>query len=152
MRLVTFAFRGKNRRGEEQDGHVVDSNRGYALLPVSGRAPDVQRQADRELPADMHGFPECWDQRLPRAKEVLAFVRGMQASGSPVAQAIMQPIKAASVRAPILNPRKLICLGENYRDHAQESRADIPTEAVPFSQYATAITGPEEPILLPSAS
>jgi 2-keto-4-pentenoate hydratase/2-oxohepta-3-ene-1,7-dioic acid hydratase in catechol pathway len=152
MRLVTFELQGGNRLGAEQDGHVIDLNRGYALLLASRGVADFQGQADRELPADMRGFLDLWDQSVSRAKEVLTFAQGIRAGGGPMVQAILQPLQAVRLRAPILNPRKIICLGQNYRDHAQESKADIPTDPIFFSKYATAIIGPDDPILLPSVS
>lgn len=152
MRLVTFELQGGNRLGAEQDGHVIDLNRGYALLLASRGVADFQGQADRELPADMRGFLDLWDQSVSRAKEVLTFAQGIRAGGGPMVQAILQPLQAVRLRAPILNPRKIICLGQNYRDHAQESKADIPTDPILFSKYATAIIGPDDPILLPSVS
>ncbi len=152
MRLVTFELQGGNRLGAEQDGHVIDLNRGYALLLASRGVADFQGQADRELPADMRRFLDLWDQSVSRAKEVLTFAQGIRAGGGPMVQAILQPLQAVRLRAPILNPRKIICLGQNYRDHAQESKADIPTDPILFSKYATAIIGPDDPILLPSVS
>jgi acylpyruvate hydrolase len=152
MRLLTYEFQGRIRLGAEQDGYVVDLNRGYALLLASRGVVRFQGQADRELPADMRGFLELWDQSLSRAKEVLAFAGGLQRGGGPLVQAVMQPLQTVRLRAPILDPRKIICLGLNYRDHAQESKADIPSDPILFSKYATAIIGPEDPILLPAVS
>lgn len=152
MRLVTFEFQGRTRLGAEQDGHVVDLNRGYALLLATREAADFQGRADRELPADMRSFLDLWDHSLPPAKEVLVFARSVQATGGPLAQAMVHPLQAVRLRAPILNPRKIICLGLNYRDHAQESKAEIPTDPILFSKYPTAIIGPEDPILLPGVS
>ena len=152
MRLVTFEFQGRTRLGAEQDGHVVDLNRGYALLLATRGVADFQAQADRELPADMRGFLDLWDQSLPRAKEALALARGLPGTGGPLAQAVLHPLQAVRLRAPILNPRKIICLGLNYRDHAQETKAAIPSYPILFSKYPTAIIGPEEPILLPGVS
>jgi 2-keto-4-pentenoate hydratase/2-oxohepta-3-ene-1,7-dioic acid hydratase in catechol pathway len=54
--------------------------------------------------------------------------------------------------APVPDPRKIICLGLNYRDHAAESGAAIPREPILFSKYATALIGPEQPIVLPPVS
>ncbi len=152
MRLVTFELQGRTRLGAEQDGHVVDLNRGYALLLATRGAMDFQGQADRELPAEMRGFLELWDQSLPKAQEVLTLARGIRATDGSFAQAVMHPIQAVRLRAPILNPRKIICLGPNYRDHAQESKADIPAEPILFSKYATAIIGLDDPIVLPTVS
>ncbi|MEK7205569.1 MAG: hypothetical protein AAB254_08690, partial [candidate division NC10 bacterium] len=106
MRLVTFEYQGSTRLGAEQDGHVVDLNRGYALLLATRGAADFQALADRELPADMRGFLDLWDQSLPLAKEVLACARSVQSTGGPLAQATVYPLQAVRLRAPVLNPRK----------------------------------------------
>lgn len=152
MRLVTFDVQGRTRIGAEQDGGVVDLNRGHALLLATRGVMGFQEQADREVPADMLGFLEQWDQSLPTAKEVLAFAREAQKGGGALAQAMWHPMQAVRLRAPILNPRKIICLGLNYSDHAKETKQEIPPEPALFSKYATAIIGPEDPILLPSVS
>lgn len=152
MRLVTFEFQGRTRLGAEHDGHVLDLNRGYVLLLATRGVADFQAQANRELPADMRDFLDLWDESLPRVKEVLALFRGLRGTGGPLAQAVIHPLQAVRLRAPILNPRKIICLGLNYRDHAQETRLEIPSDPILFSKYPSAIIGPEDPILLPSVS
>ncbi len=53
---------------------------------------------------------------------------------------------------PIPDPRKIVCIGLNYRDHAAESGAAIPRDPVLFSKYATALVGHESAIVLPAAS
>jgi len=53
---------------------------------------------------------------------------------------------------PIPDPRKIVCLGLNYRDHAMETAAAIPKEPVLFSKYATALVGHGESIVIPSVS
>ncbi len=151
MRLVTFECQGVNRLGAELDGAIVDLNRGYALQLAARGVPDFQAVADRDLPSDMLGFLEHWDRNEARAKEVLEFARDVRRTGGPLAKAI-QPASAIRLRAPILNPRKIVCLGLNYRDHAEESNAAIPTDPILFSKFSTAVIGPEEPILLPSVS
>jgi 2-keto-4-pentenoate hydratase/2-oxohepta-3-ene-1,7-dioic acid hydratase in catechol pathway len=46
--------------------------------------------------------------------------------------------------APIDDPQKVICVGLNYEDHAEESGGDPPEEPVLFAKYPSAITGPGE--------
>ena len=48
--------------------------------------------------------------------------------------------------APVPNPEKVVCVGLNYRDHAEEGDNPIPEEPVLFSKFPTAITGPGRPI------
>lgn len=48
--------------------------------------------------------------------------------------------------APVEDPRKVICVGLNYEDHAEESGADPPEEPVLFAKFPSAIAGPEDEI------
>ncbi len=59
------------------------------------------------------------------------------------------PARSVQLLAPIHDPEKLICIGLNYRDHAEEAKAPIPVEPPLFAKWTTAIIGPGEPILRP---
>jgi 2-keto-4-pentenoate hydratase/2-oxohepta-3-ene-1,7-dioic acid hydratase in catechol pathway len=54
--------------------------------------------------------------------------------------------------APVPRPGKIICIGLNYRDHAEESGMPIPTSPIIFSKFASCIVGANQPILLPVGS
>lgn len=54
--------------------------------------------------------------------------------------------------APIPKPRKLICVGLNYRDHAAETNTPIPNVPTIFNKFATAVIGPGDSIVLPKVS
>ncbi|MBI5085217.1 MAG: fumarylacetoacetate hydrolase family protein [Acidobacteria bacterium] len=54
--------------------------------------------------------------------------------------------------APLPKPPKLICVGLNYRDHAAESKMEIPSVPTIFSKFSNTITGPGAPIILPKNS
>jgi 2-keto-4-pentenoate hydratase/2-oxohepta-3-ene-1,7-dioic acid hydratase in catechol pathway len=56
------------------------------------------------------------------------------------------------LHAPIPRPPKIICIGLNYRDHAEESKMAIPEVPTVFSKYTTAVTGHMHPIVLPRNS
>jgi 2,4-didehydro-3-deoxy-L-rhamnonate hydrolase len=49
-------------------------------------------------------------------------------------------------------PGKLICIGLNYKDHAREINANIPTEPIIFFKATSAICGPNDDLLLPKNS
>ncbi|MFO7941450.1 MAG: fumarylacetoacetate hydrolase family protein [Bacillota bacterium] len=53
---------------------------------------------------------------------------------------------------PPVEPTKIICIGLNYRDHAEETGAKIPDEPVMFLKPLTALIGPEDEIRLPPQS
>jgi 2-keto-4-pentenoate hydratase/2-oxohepta-3-ene-1,7-dioic acid hydratase in catechol pathway len=83
-------------------------------------------------PAPAVGFdasPEAWE-----------LVAG--ASGDRVAAA------GARLLHPCV-PRKLIGIGLNYRDHAEESELDIPAVPVLFAKWPSAMIGHEETIVIP---
>jgi 2-keto-4-pentenoate hydratase/2-oxohepta-3-ene-1,7-dioic acid hydratase in catechol pathway len=54
--------------------------------------------------------------------------------------------------APIPRPQKLICVGLNYRDHAIESKMEIPSVPTIFNKFATSVIGHGENIVLPKNS
>ena len=51
--------------------------------------------------------------------------------------------------SPICRPSKIVCIGLNYRDHAAESKMDIPKEPVLFFKSTTALVGPNDPLRIP---
>ena len=53
---------------------------------------------------------------------------------------------------PIERPQKIVCVGLNYRDHAEEQGTDLPTAPLLFAKWPNALIGPGEPIVIPQAS
>jgi len=53
---------------------------------------------------------------------------------------------------PIPDPEKIICLGLNYRSHAEEAGLSVPKVPILFAKYRNALTGPTSPIILPGIS
>ncbi len=47
---------------------------------------------------------------------------------------------------------KFICVGLNYADHAAETGADIPAEPILFMKATSAITGPNDNVIIPRKS
>jgi acylpyruvate hydrolase len=62
-------------------------------------------------------------------------------------------IRLADVRllAPVPDPQKIICLGLNYRDHAEESGQEPPAAPLWFAKFANSLIGSGEDIVLPAA-
>jgi 2-keto-4-pentenoate hydratase/2-oxohepta-3-ene-1,7-dioic acid hydratase in catechol pathway len=54
--------------------------------------------------------------------------------------------------APLPQPRKLICVGLNYLDHAKETGAEVPKTPTIFNKFATAVVGPGDNVVLPKVS
>ncbi len=129
MRLVTFTVGHKRSIG--------------ALRDIDGRSVVVDlNRADPSLPTDMLAF-------LAGGTETITLAEAAVTTASP--EAILDQ-SAVKLNAPIPNPSKILCLGVNYRDHADESSSDVPEYPIVFAKLSNAIIGPGEPIQLPTVS
>jgi 2-keto-4-pentenoate hydratase/2-oxohepta-3-ene-1,7-dioic acid hydratase in catechol pathway len=63
-------------------------------------------------------------------------------------------VPATSVRLgpPVPDPHKIICLGLNYRDHAEESGMELPESPILFAKFRNALVGPADDVVLPRQS
>lgn len=127
MRLVTFAIAGQQRLGVLSDAAGAE------------RVYDLNR-LDPRLPADMLAFLEAGPEALDLARQA-------------VAAAPEQGFDLAAVQltAPIPRPGKIICIGQNYLAHAQESNVGSPPFPIIFAKFTNAVIGPGETIVIPRA-
>ena len=123
MRLVSFA------RGEETTAAVL---MGESLVPTStlGASSSV-RGLLAELDAD--GLRDL----------------AARAADATTAEAVR--LADVDLRAPVPDPQKIICIGLNYRDHAEETGQDIPAAPMWFAKFANSLCGSGQPIVLPAA-
>jgi 2-keto-4-pentenoate hydratase/2-oxohepta-3-ene-1,7-dioic acid hydratase in catechol pathway len=96
---------------------------------------------DPALPAGMRDLLEEGSSALRAVEQAM---RREKAAEYPAAQAKLLP--------PVPDPRKIVCLGLNYADHAKEGGVAVPKDPVLFSKYATALIGINDPIVLPRVS
>lgn len=54
--------------------------------------------------------------------------------------------------APFMRPSKIVCIGLNYKDHAEETGAKIPAEPIIFMKSTTALVGPNDQVMIPRNS
>jgi 2-keto-4-pentenoate hydratase/2-oxohepta-3-ene-1,7-dioic acid hydratase in catechol pathway len=73
-------------------------------------------------------------------------------NASPELRKFLVDPSAIVLQAPILRPQKLIGIGLNYRDHAEETKMELPKEPLMFAMYSNAITAPNMPIVIPAMS
>lgn len=60
--------------------------------------------------------------------------------------------KGTRLGPALARPSKLICIGLNYKDHAHETNAPIPTEPIVFFKATSAIVGPNDDLEIPKNS
>ncbi|MGN0002672.1 MAG: fumarylacetoacetate hydrolase family protein [Sphingobacterium composti] len=53
---------------------------------------------------------------------------------------------------PFARPSKIVCIGLNYKDHAEETGATIPAEPIIFMKSTTALVGPNDTVVIPKNS
>jgi 2-keto-4-pentenoate hydratase/2-oxohepta-3-ene-1,7-dioic acid hydratase in catechol pathway len=123
MRLLTVLTEQGPRACGEFEGSYVDIN-----------------LADPSLPNSVKGILALGQDGVARAS--LALQSGTEKH---------DPSKV-TLLAPVPDPAKIVCLGLNYRDHAAESKMDVPTEPILFSKYATTLIGHKASIVLPPSS
>jgi 2-keto-4-pentenoate hydratase/2-oxohepta-3-ene-1,7-dioic acid hydratase in catechol pathway len=61
------------------------------------------------------------------------------------------PLTTVKLLSPVV-PRKIVCIGRNYRDHAAELGNDVPKEPLLFLKPPSAVIGPEDAIQSPPQS
>ncbi|WP_277212367.1 fumarylacetoacetate hydrolase family protein [Isoptericola croceus] len=82
------------------------------------------------------------------ADDGLARVREAVSGGT------LAPLETTGLRvgAPIARPGKILCIGLNYRDHAAETRAQLPEEPVLFMKDPSTVVGPFDTVYVPRRS
>ncbi|WP_103109434.1 fumarylacetoacetate hydrolase family protein [Brevibacillus reuszeri] len=69
-------------------------------------------------------------------------------SAKPIMTGLELSLDDITVKAPS-EPSKVVCIGVNYRDHAEEMGIELPKEPLMFLKPSTTVVGPNEPIVYP---
>ena len=56
------------------------------------------------------------------------------------------------IAAPFARPHQIICIGLNYRDHAEETGAQVPPEPIIFTKSPNTLIGPNDTVFIPRKS
>ena len=148
MQIISFATEDSNWRSPRMGIilHVDDRDTGYRL-DCEKLFPKAERPAD---PLDWFDMDGPWFQKARATHDAL--VRDEKALADARDKGWLVPSRDAYWFAPVPRPRKIICIGLNYRDHAAESKMPIPERPVVFSKFSTAVIAPGEAVVLPSTS
>ena len=79
---------------------------------------------------------------------------GLERVRAALSEGLLPEIPAEDVRigAPVARPGKVVCIGLNYRDHAEETGAAIPPRPVVFMKDPSTVVGPYDEVLIPRNS
>ncbi|QQK78439.1 fumarylacetoacetate hydrolase family protein [Salicibibacter cibarius] len=113
---------------------------------------DVEAAANELMITNKSDIPLSIDELLMN-REI-----GQQALMSLVDQALEKNIQSfysealLSYGPSVTNPEKIICVGLNYKKHAQESNMSVPKEPLLFSKFNNTLSGHKNKIKLPANS
>jgi 2-keto-4-pentenoate hydratase/2-oxohepta-3-ene-1,7-dioic acid hydratase in catechol pathway len=132
MRLVSYEQDGGWRAGILLDGVVIDAEAAAAQARLRDGAG--QWRSNRGV------IQATAEERAAMAEAAAE----LSASGMPVDDVHLGP--------PIPDPDKILCMGLNYRDHAEESGLDLPKTPMFFTKFRNSLIGPTDEIRLPGVS
>ena len=112
--------------------------------------------AGSERPAVLGENDQAFDISAITADIDAAFLagEGLDQVRSALAEGRLPALDATGARigAPVANPGKIVCIGLNYFDHAQETGATPPTEPILFLKTPDTVVGPDDEVLIPHRS
>lgn len=116
--------------------------------------------AGRERPGVLLGEDVILDLELASEGE-FPTIRHMLASGDAALERIagwmagtvpdswVRSLRDVRLGPPLVNPSKIVCLGLNYRCHAEEQGARLPERPLLFAKAVTSLAGDRDPIRYP---
>ncbi|WP_409182519.1 fumarylacetoacetate hydrolase family protein [Amycolatopsis sp. VS8301801F10] len=118
----------------------------FVRLGAAGAERPFVRAGDGTL-HDLSGVTPDIDGAFLSGDGPAKAARALEAGELPVADEA-----GLRVGAPIAAPGKIVCIGMNYRRHAEETGAAVPTEPVLFMKAPDVMVGPFDEVLIPRGS
>lgn len=114
--------------------------------PEGNEKPGIETPDGRQL--DCTAFGEDWNRRFLENDGLNRLQTWIQK-----AEKTCPEIPAGSrLGSPVADPSKIICIGLNYRKHAEESGMPIPEVPIVFMKACSSLCGPFDPIFIPKNS
>lgn len=154
MRLVTFIANKKEYVGVVLAATGKGGMERIIDLNAAGRWMSKKDGKGNRLESvnDMIGLLESGRGGLAAAKRAIGAI-GRELKATKVVPVGLRRIifdyNRVRLSAPVPKPRKFICVGLNYRDHALEGGHEIPKVPTLFNKFATSVIGPADKIILP---
>jgi 2-keto-4-pentenoate hydratase/2-oxohepta-3-ene-1,7-dioic acid hydratase in catechol pathway len=163
MRLVTFvlkADRGKQPMvGALLDDHSVLGLQAAAALYLkeAEKKKNPYPLASRLIPNDMAAFLGMGRAALTLARRTVKTAspwikEGEKAPRGLQKETLVFPLKKTILKSPVPRPGKIIAMGLNFRDHAEENKVPIPELPVGFLKASSCVVGPYDPVPYPHDS
>ena len=106
-------------------------------------------QIDDGTRIDASGFGQDWNEDFFADPDRLKALRDWAETNRATAPVLEAGTRLASA---IARPSKIVCIGLNFSDHAKETGATPPKEPLLFFKAASAISGPNDKLIIPRTS
>lgn len=136
MKLVTIDNKGEWTLGVWTDRGIVDI----------ARAADVYDSGEAPLPNDIMEVIRNGERSLGALRSFLA------ALPQSLEPAVLRHEDEIAYGPSVTNPQKIICVGLNYRRHAEETNSPIPEFPILFNKFNNSLAGHRAPIAVPEAT
>jgi 2-keto-4-pentenoate hydratase/2-oxohepta-3-ene-1,7-dioic acid hydratase in catechol pathway len=140
MILLTIRDGDNLRLGVKTGRGVIDVAAAQAALG--------QDQADGNLPQSVEAAIAGGEAARSALADFVARAEAADATGSPW----LMDEESLTLGPSVPNPGKIVCVGLNYRKHAEETGAAIPTTPVLFSKFLNTVAAPDEDVPLTDAA
>ncbi|MFD1957289.1 fumarylacetoacetate hydrolase family protein [Paenibacillus thailandensis] len=137
MKLVTFMANGEARFGIATVKGIVD------VIAAAERHPELAG-----VPHEVHQAIEGGQEAVEALERLLQAVERDALSLS----AVLLEEESLSFEPCVTRPNKIVCVGLNYRKHAEETNAAIPSVPILFNKFNNALAGHRHDIPLPKVS
>lgn len=117
----------------------------FGRLRVAGRETPVIFVSETAA-VDVSDLVPDWS-RETLAAGALATIEAADMSGRET-----MSVSEHEIAAPLARPGKIVCIGLNYRKHAEETGAPLPEQPVIFMKSADCLVGPFDDIEIPPGS
>ncbi|HLR14737.1 MAG TPA: fumarylacetoacetate hydrolase family protein [Bacillota bacterium] len=144
MKLVHYQLKdatGESRIGWIEESKVYDLQESFRLYALSQRKFTDADNVEALLPANPTTFFKGGCEMIARAKEAYTYVLKEHKD-----VVFAYDRTDVILKTPIPEPQKVICVGRNYKEHAEEMKGEIPEIPVLFSKFPNALIGPEDNI------
>jgi acylpyruvate hydrolase len=157
MRLVMYSAKHAPRLGAVWGNLVIDLNRAHrAYLVVTGDDCESPELVDALVPADSLAYLRGGRRSAEAADACMKWVvEQLDSVSTPTGmwgEPLVRSLDVVTLKPPILHPRKILCVGLNYRDHAEEQGAKIPKNPILFAKYDRSLVGHGEDVEHPAVT
>ncbi|XID92961.1 fumarylacetoacetate hydrolase family protein [Paenibacillaceae bacterium WGS1546] len=137
MKLLAYEEKGGLRLG-------IATSEGVLNVTAAGEALGYR---EGELPSSVMEAIEGGEAAVAKLEELVD--RALVSGGR---SAWLRDESSLSLQSCVTHPNKILCVGLNYRKHAEETNSPIPAYPILFNKFNNALTGHGQDVALPVVS